>query len=132
MRALLRGALVVLVPAAGCGDSAVCDALVQGTHAADARGAPCGIHYPLLFHGDCPDWLRGCTDSDRAKVQAYGTCLSNLPVCSPETLQTWNDELAACASVFAGLSPSCPSTTIVRKWDLRSRGWPLARAFPAR
>ncbi len=109
MRALLLGALVALVAAAGCGDSAACDALVQGTHDADARGAPCGRHYPLLFHGDCPDWLRGCTESDRENLQAYGTCLSNLPVCSPETLQTWFDELEACASISARMSPSCPS-----------------------
>jgi hypothetical protein len=109
MWTLRLGALAVLLTVVGCSSSAVCEALVQGTHDEDARGAPCGVRSLVIDYRDCPDWLRGCTASDQRKIQAYAECLSRLPTCSPGMEEDWNDQRGACAVVFANLSPSCPS-----------------------
>jgi hypothetical protein len=104
------GALAVLVTAAGCGNptfSAACDALVQGTHDLDTKEAPCGSYGHIVTRDECPEWVGPCTDSERAMIQAFGTCLSNLPTCSPETRATFNERNEACVTLILGLSSSC-------------------------
>src|SRR5678816_2884453 len=106
--------LAVLATAAGCGNpifSAACDALVEGTHAADAKGGGVRIRHHRACHHPrrMPVVVSGCTDSDAAVIQAYGMCLSNLPTCPPETHATWTEQWDACVFIVAHVSPNCPS-----------------------
>ncbi len=111
---LRLGALAVLGTAAGCGNpvfSAACDALVDGTHALDAKGGACGYNDTghVITRDECPSWLAGCTDSDAAVIQAFGMCLSNLPTCPPETHATWTEQWDACVFIVAHVSAHCPN-----------------------
>ena len=109
MRTVRLGALGMLITAMGCGATPACEALVQGTHDETARGTPCGYGVRPIEPWECPDWLRGCTPSDQAKIQAYGICLSQLPSCSPETRETWLLADSGCVEQLYHLTPSCPS-----------------------
>ncbi len=97
LRIRLAGWLAVLVTAAGCGNpglNAACDASSRGRTFGSVRIAPCGSDgRHVITRDECPDRVGyGCTDSDRALIEAYGTCLSNLPTCSPETRATFMEQ----------------------------------------
>jgi len=114
LRIRRSGWLAALVTAAGRGNpgfDAACDAIVRGTHALDVKLAPCGsTGGHVITRDECPDWVGyGCTDSDRALIQSYGTCLSNLPTCSPETRATFMEQWDACLPLIQPLSNGCPS-----------------------
>jgi len=106
MRAIGPCALTAL--SLGCGNPA-CDALAQGTSNESAQGQPCGLKRLVITHDECPDWLWGCTRSDHEKMQAYGECLSQLPTCSPQTLEQWTAREYACGLKVSEVSQSCGS-----------------------
>jgi hypothetical protein len=80
----------------GC-TSPACHALDQGTRDESARGAPCGHRALVINYPDCPDWLHGCTPADQQLIEAYGTCLSARPTCTPETQEAWERRVYDCA-----------------------------------
>ena len=97
MRSFEIGAVTLLLITAGCGNGAACQALVQGTHDENSRGAACGHRSLVIDPPDCPEWLRGCTAADQQLLEAYGACLSRLPTCSPEIQEAWEQQVHDCA-----------------------------------
>ena len=103
--------IIGLVAIAGCGgkDTSVCDRLATGLTDLTTKAAPCFSSVPQtpLTADQCRQSIDKCSDSDKQKLGDFGSCLSALPTCNPQTLSAWQSSVQSCLAGLQGLSSGC-------------------------
>ncbi len=109
------GVVLSMLVAAGCGSGSstgsACDKVVQGYKDYAAKASACGVNIPIgnFDQASCEAAFNGsgCTAADKSLYGDFGTCLSNLPSCTPGNTTPFVNALVVCTDKLSGLSSTC-------------------------